>query len=125
MSSNWWANKLGTTPTNQPQQQQPRQFTTPPTQQPTQPYYPQEQIQDRRLPESATTINRCPGCGSGNYGSGAPGVRARCYDCGYPITQTGTGMPGVNVPTEGPTQAARQVSTVNNFNPQGIIGKIE
>jgi hypothetical protein len=54
-----------------------------------------------------------------------PGVRARCYDCGYPITQSGTGMPGVKVPVEGGVQAAKQISTANNFNPQGIIGKIE
>lgn len=116
-SSNWWANKLSTSQQQRPTIQQP---TQPAVQQPV-----QQQPTQVRLPESAITVSKCPGCGSGNYGSGAPGVRARCYDCGYPITQTGTGMPGVNVPTEGPTQAARQVSTVNNFNPQGIIGKIE
>jgi hypothetical protein len=34
-------------------------------------------------------------------------------------------MAGSRVPVEGPTQAAKQISTANNFNPQGIIGKIE
>jgi hypothetical protein len=122
-SSNWWANKLAQgTPTQAPMPQAPPPQATPPTT--PQPAYLPPDLQERRLPESATSNSRCPGCGSGNYGSGIPNVRARCYDCGYPITQTGTGVSGVSTPSEGPVQAAKQVSTQNNFNPQTIIGKV-
>ena len=47
----------------------------------------------------------------------------RCYDCGYPLTQTGTGIAGVNAPSAGPTQAAVQVPT-GGWNPTTIIGKL-
>lgn len=122
MSSSWWANKLGA---QQPQQQVPQ------PQVPQQPaYVPPAQpqpVQQQSYPQTQmpyTPSPRCPGCGSGNYG-GTAETRARCYDCGYPIQQSGSGMSGVRGPqAEGPTQAAKQVSTANNFNPQGIIGKI-
>lgn len=114
MSNNWWANKLGT--------QQPVQ-PTPPIQPPA--YTPS--VSAPQLPPTqqvAPASPRCPGCGSGNYG-GTAETRARCYDCGYPIQQSGSGVSGVRGPqAEGPVQAAKQVSTANNFNPQGIIGKI-
>jgi hypothetical protein len=113
MSSNWWASKLNTG--------QPVKPSIPPTT--TQPAYLPPELQERKLPASATTASRCPNCSSQNYG-GTPDTRPRCYDCGYPIQQTGSGTAGVSVPLEGPTQAAKQVSTENNFNPQGIIGHI-
>lgn len=117
MSSSWWANKLGT--------QQPAQ-PVPPLQpsQPMQPNFTQP-VQNSTPPVAYTPIDRCPGCGSGNYGGATPESRKRCYDCGYPIQQSGSGMSGVRGPkAEGPVQAAKQVHSGNNFNPQGIIGKI-
>ena len=112
MSSNWWANKLGTAPASIPTATQPLQQ---PVYQPQQPQY---------TPPVAS--NNCPGCGSGNY-SAAGGGRARCYDCGYPIQQSGSGM-GKGIvsgpqPT-GPVQAAVQVAT-GGWNPTTIIGKLE
>lgn len=110
MSSNWWANKLGT---QQPAQQPVQQPNLPPP------------VQSNTPPTRYTPAERCPGCGSGNYGGNTPESRKRCYDCGYPIQQSGSGMTGVRgSQAEGPVQAAKQVSTANNFNPQGIIGKI-
>ena len=49
----------------------------------------------------------------------------RCYDCGYPITQSGSSygsLAGAHV--EGSAKSARGNDTTNNFNPQGIIGRI-
>lgn len=121
-SSNWWASKMGTTAPTPP---------TPPVAPPQTPVYnpvPQQpQEQPQRLPQSATTSSRCPGCGSGNYGSVTPESKARCYDCGYPIQQSGSGVgTGITQPGgSGPAQPARQINTANNFNPQGIIGRIE
>jgi len=124
-SSNWFAKKMGT---EQPTQQG---LPTPPTRMPYTPAVPQPtpivQQETQRLPQSATTSSRCPGCGSGNYGSVTPESKARCYDCGYPIQQSGSGVgTGISQGSgSGPAQPARQVSTANNFNPQGIIGRIE
>lgn len=124
MSNSWWANKLAQPAT--PQQRAPQQSQLPPTT-PQQPYYPPE-VNQQALPQSATSAARCPGCGSGNYGSSAmePSARARCYDCGYPITQSGSGM-GKGVTSgpqaSGPAQAARQIAT-GGFNPGTIIGHI-
>jgi len=124
-SSNWWANKLGT-PTQVP--------STPPTQpymppQPS-PYNPPIQVpqeQPQHAPDASRVSSRCPGCGSGNYGRSqlAPEAKARCYDCGYPVVQSGSGVgTGISSPTGGAATPARQVSTANNFNPQTIIGHI-
>jgi hypothetical protein len=117
MSSSWWDKKLGnqtpqqpTPPVSQPQYVQP-QYTQPASTPPVQ----------QTMPMS----ERCPGCGSGNYGGATPESRKRCYDCGYPIQQSGSGVVGVSMPqSQGPVQPSKQVSTANNFNPQGIIGKI-
>jgi hypothetical protein len=78
-------------------------------------------------PPASQAGSRCPGCGSGNYGSSAlaPEAKARCYDCGYPVVQSGSGMgTGIQSAGGGPATPARQSTTANNFNPQGIIGHI-
>ncbi len=122
MSNSWWANKLGT--------QQPA-----PAQRPAQPYVPQQpyvppqnmypsQIGTPPVQPQMPVTQRCPNCASGNYGGSTPETRPRCYDCGYPITQSGTGMPGVRVPSNGATEAAKQLNTGNNFNPGVIVDRI-
>lgn len=120
MSQDWWSKKLtGQPPSYPPVAPQPIPVTpSPQFQQPVQ------QPQQPRLPQSARVDSRCPGCGSGNYGGATPESRPRCYDCGYPITQSGTGVPGVNTSQGGPVQAAKQVAT-GGWNPTTIIGKVE
>ena len=118
MSSNWWANKLGTpAPAVAPQQPQPVLQQQLQYQQPQAQYPPSQQLQ---LPA------RCPGCGSGNYG-GTAESRARCYDCGYPIQQSGsgvgTGIVGQGGQASGPATPATQIAT-GGFNPTTIIGHI-
>ena len=115
--SNWWANKVNQQAFVAPQQSQPAPR---PYQPPTKPQnYPPVQQQ---VPMG----DRCPGCGSGNYGGATPEARKRCYDCGYPIQQSGTGV-GKGVvggqPGGGPATPARQVAT-SGYNPQTIIGHI-
>lgn len=117
--SDWWSKKLANT---QPQTTQAPIQSTPPVVQPE----PRTHTPSgNRLPESAALASRCPNCSSGNYGKVSPEAKARCYDCGYPIQQSGSGAPGVRVPTEGPVQPAKQISTSNNFNPTTIIGRVE
>lgn len=140
MSNSWWADKLGNQQT--PAQRPATPATSPaapntvqqyPTYTPNQGYPPINQpptynpeLAGRTMPSSAMSPERCPNCSSGNYGKmpGVPEAKARCYDCGYPLTQSGTGMPGVRVPTNGNTEAAKQISTQNNFNPGTIVDRI-
>jgi hypothetical protein len=138
MSSSWWADKLGAPKQTQPRlpEQQvpvvqpgitpqypgytPNQGYPPVTQQP--PYNPD--LAGHTLPASSMNPGRCPNCSSGNYGKMTPETAPRCYDCGYPIQQSGSGMPGVRLPSNGATQAAKQISTANNFNPGTIVDRI-
>ena len=124
MSNNWWANKLGTP--QQPAQAQPPLAPVPQQYTPQQPAYPQQPTQIQYPPsQQIQTTPRCPGCGSGNYAS-LEGAKARCYDCGYPLQQSGSGL-GKGIvggpKASGPVQPARQVPS-GGFNPQTIIGHI-
>lgn len=118
-SSSWWANKLAAqVPQGRPDNSPPM----PPSQQPMT-VAPPATVRQPNLPPSSSQVSSCPECRSTNYGS-VEGAKARCYDCGYPIRQSGSGMgKGISVPMEGPTQAAIQVET-GGWNPQGIIGKL-
>lgn len=124
MASNWWANKVGAAQPPAPvqyQPQQPQQF-----QQPAQPQnYPPVQQQ---IPQSP----RCPECHSNNYGGSHDDARgmvakARCYDCGYPVRQSASGM-GKGIvgqrPSGGAVAPAKQVAQGDGYNPGTIIGKI-
>jgi|LauGreDrversion4_2_1035121.scaffolds.fasta_scaffold30960_5 hypothetical protein len=126
MSNSWWADKLGNqqAPAQRPASQPYAAPPSYPSQTP--PPIAQATAEGHRLPASATSYDRCPNCASGNYGKmpGMPEAKARCYDCGYPITQSGTGMPGMHIPSNGNTEAAKQISTNNNFNPGTIIDRI-
>lgn len=122
MSANWFAGKLGPGPALPPQVPTQAPPYNPVPQQPQPQQMPEEQPQ--RLPQSAIAASRCPGCGSGNYGQVTAETKARCYDCGYPVVQAGSGVSAIGNSATGPTQAARQSTTSNNWNPQGIIGHI-
>ena len=114
-NSNWWASKLGTpsTPPAAPSSTPP-QIVQQIVQQTVQPPTPQ-------IPQVAP-VESCPNCRSGNYGKMTAETRARCYDCGYPIVQQGSGI-GSTGSSKGPAQAARQ-ATGSGFNPGTIVGKL-
>lgn len=84
-----------------------------------------QQTQDpARLAQSASLTERCPDCGSGNYFS-VQNSQARCYDCGYPISQQGSKYGSLSTArVEGGVSSALGNNTVSNWNPQGIIGRI-
>ena len=109
-TSNWWASKLGN---NNPQPQQP------PSTQSLPPQYVQQNVPQIPQPVRAET---CPNCNSGNYGKMTPETRARCYDCGYPLVQQGSGI-GTTSSSNGPAQPARQAEG-GGWNPGTIVGKI-
>jgi hypothetical protein len=127
-NNDWWSKKLGN-PT-------PRQ-ATPPVAPPSQvPYVPQPQqpnVQVNYDPDkdqlvtkakTAKMLERCPDCNSGNYFAPTGTQRMRCYDCGYPITQSGSGISGTGGSSSGPTQKAIQVGQNGGFNPGTIVDRI-
>jgi hypothetical protein len=119
-NADWFARKLNVP--QQPQQQTPPSYMP---QAPQQPYVPQQPSYPVATP-AVPMGERCPGCGSGNYGGATPESRKRCYDCGYPITQSGSGM-GTGImgggQASGPAIPATQVQA-GGWNPTTIIGKI-
>jgi hypothetical protein len=121
--SNFWDKVAGNANQQQPVAPIYRQAPTPPTT--SQPAYVPQELREHQLPASATSASRCPGCGSGNYSNDGQ-HKARCYDCGYPLQQSGSGVGKgiVGGPTpSGPAQPARQIAT-GGFQPQTIIGHI-
>ena len=124
-NANWWANKLAG---NTPQVQQGRpadNILMPPSQQPLaqmpsfQPQSPTSKAQ------SASQVAACPNCGSSNY-MAVQNAAARCFDCGYPTEQSGSRhgtLTGARV--EGQVRQANGNDVQNNWNPQGIIGRID
>jgi hypothetical protein len=126
-NNDWWANKLNNKPT---------QSSTPATgpapgnvyratvNQPTV-RVDYDAVQDQLVSKAASSrsTETCPGCYSGNYMS-SPGSNTakRCYDCGYPLVQSGTGA-GLPSQSSGPTVAAKQVGT-SGFNPNIIVDRI-
>ena len=127
-NADWWANKLAQQGT-QPQQGRPvNNIPMPPSQVPMQgmPTFQPAQPATRQLP-SASQNASCPDCGSVNYLSPNPQTIAfRCYDCGYPVQQSGSrfgGLAGAHV--EGAAKQSLGNDGTSNWNPQGIIGRID
>jgi ribosomal protein S27AE len=122
-NSDWWAKKLG----NPQPQQVGRPDPTPPMPLSQQPMTPMPAFQQPQTTKavSARQTATCPDCGSGNYFA-IENAKARCYDCGYPVEQSGSrygGLAGAVV--DGAAKQAAGNDTTNNWNPQGIIGRID
>lgn len=131
MSQDWWAQKLGG---GAPQ----RAPSTPPLGLPAPVPFNPANATSYRTPvaydantdqvtskaQHFKNFSTCPSCGSGNYMKLHPANANspyRCFDCGYPVEQSSSGLVGNS---EGPATPAQQVSTANNFNPNVIIGHI-
>jgi ribosomal protein L37E len=126
-NADWWAKQLGAQP-QAPQQvpvaaPRPANNPMPPSQQPmTQFQQPQQQASRA---QSASQTATCPECGGTNYMS-VQKAAARCYDCGYPLSQSGSrygSLTGAKV--EGNVKSAIGNDTQSNWNPQGIIGRVD
>lgn len=124
-NADWWAKQLGTQPAA-PQVARPINNPMPPTQQPMTPYQaPQPSAPPLSKAQSANQTQSCPECSGNNYMS-VQNAAPRCYDCGYPISQSGSrygSLTGAKV--EGSAKAARGNDIASNWNPQGIIGRID
>lgn len=127
-SNDWWSKKLGAPST-------PRQATPPTGPASNVPYtFPKQQpnVQVGYDPNadqlvtkavSAKRTDVCPNCSSGNYFAPQGTQRMRCYDCGYPVVQAGSGA-GMPSGSGGPTTPAKQVGQGGGFNPNVIVDRI-
>ena len=71
---------------------------------------------------SSLQTDHCPACVSTNY-MAAPGTQfKRCFDCGYPVVQAGTGVGGAA--SDGTVHKATQVAG-SGFNPTVIVGRVQ
>ena len=124
-NADWWAKQLNTQPAAQPPAR-PINNPMPSSQQPMTPYQaPQQPAPPLSKAQSASQTQLCPECGGNNYMS-VQNAAPRCYDCGYPISQSGSrygSLTGAKV--EGSAKAARGNDIASNWNPQGIIGRID
>lgn len=118
-NADWWAKQL-----NIQAAPKPADIPMPPSQQP----MARLPMQQPQVPvtkaQSANQTQSCPECGSNNYMS-VNGATHRCYDCGYPLQQAGSkygSLTGAHV--DGPAKTARGNDVQSNWNPQGIIGRI-
>lgn len=130
-ASDWYARKLGRQRQTAPPQD-PRELLFAPA------TVPGRQVQQQQQPQqdddaqiiadmtkSAKSQRRagiCPECESGNYKEfrWAGQVSFRCYDCGYPIVQSGSGAGGAGTgQATGPARPAAQVDTVGTWASHG------
>jgi hypothetical protein len=125
-NADWWAKKLGNPAPQVPQGRPNPTPGMPPSQQPmTQMPSFQASPNPAEKAQSARQTASCPDCGSANY-MAIQNAAPRCFDCGYPLEQSGSrygSLAGANV--VGNAQAATGNDTQSNWNPQGIIGRID
>lgn len=98
--------------------QKPAPTYTPPSY-PSHPQVPQAAPSKAR---SAALQETCPECDSENYFRAQHNTALRCYDCGYPLIQSGSGVGAIK--DDGVIHAAKQVPT-GGFNPYEFVGRIE
>ena len=116
-NADWWAKQLGTqAPVAQPR---PANNPMPPSQQPMTPYQaPQPQQVAVTKAQSANQTQLCPECGGNNYMTPSQTIALRCYDCGYPVGQSGSrygALTGARV--EGNAKAALGNEAQSGWNP--------
>jgi hypothetical protein len=74
--------------------------------------------------QAAKESENCPECRSGNYMAPMGTKLKRCYDCGYPLRQSGSGVGGVQGQNGGTVIPAKQVGQSGGFQPHTIIDRI-
>lgn len=130
MSEAWWAARLGNSPLPAavPRPQVP--LTRPPGQYHGTPvqYDPQQDALTAKAQAAANRqSNHCPECHSGNYAKVGTGMNQsgsfdvmRCYDCGYPTMQTGSGTST----SRGASSTPAQQPSSAGYNPSTIVDRI-
>ena len=122
-NADWWSKQLGVQPAAPVAR--PADIPMPLSQQPMTPYVPPQPQQPSIRIGSTGQTQLCPDCNSNNY-MAVQNAAPRCYDCGYPLQQSGSkfgSLTGAKV--EGNIKSSIGNDTKSNWNPQGIIGRID
>jgi len=126
--SNFWSKHAGgnATPTTRSSD-----LPLAPSQRPMDTYQQPQQQPTGRPMGSVSSSGACPECRSGNYmkvGSIAtqngPQDAWRCYDCGYPKVQSGSGAGMPSGSSSGSATPAKQPAKGSGFNPNVIVDRI-
>jgi hypothetical protein len=121
-NADWWAKKLQN---NAPQPRRDVSPPMPPSQQPMTRYTPPQPLEPASKAQSAKQTQSCPECYSNNY-MAIQNAAPRCYDCGYPLSQSGSrygSLTGAQV--EGAVKSSLGNNSQSNWNPQNIIGRVD
>ena len=124
-NADWWAQRLAQQQPQAPVGRPANMPPMPPSQQPMQAMPSFQPAAPSERAASARQTATCPECGSANY-MAVQNAAPRCYDCGYPISQSGSrygSLTGAHV--EGSAKQAAGNNVQSNWNPQGIIGRID
>lgn len=76
---------------------------------------------------AVTQAGNCPACDSADYFAPQGSNRKRCFDCGYPIVQTTSGMSGTGGTGSGggPARPSRQISHMTVTDGSGrVLGQV-
>jgi ribosomal protein L37E len=124
-NADWWAQKLNGTQ-NQGQQFRPDPTPPmPPSQQPMTPMPTLQQPSPVGRAQSAQQVQTCPECGSNNYMSPDRNTAPRCFECGYPVSQSGSRYGNLSTArVEGTAKASLGNDATSNWNPQEIIAHL-
>jgi hypothetical protein len=76
--------------------------------------------------QSLHQADGCPDCQSPNYFGATPAARKRCFDCGYPIIQSTSGVSNVGASGGAAGTPARQAARMTITDGQGhVLGTTE
>lgn len=76
--------------------------------------------------QSLNQADGCPDCGGSNYFGPSPNARKRCFDCGYPIVQSTSGVSNVGASGGQAGTPARQAARMTITDGQGrVLGTTE
>jgi hypothetical protein len=73
---------------------------------------------------SARNASQCPGCGGDQYFKATPNSSPRCFECGYPVQHSTSGLRVSHNDQSVPTKVSMRQVTGNGFQPQTIVGHV-
>lgn len=121
-TANWWARKLNAPETPSRMEPHPgyqtpgeQSYQAPQTQQPT---GPRKQLRHERA------AGICPDCGSDKYFAIAGAGKPRCFECGYPLVQTTSGMGGTGAGETSVPSKQTNARGTSQYHPDVIFDRI-
>lgn len=111
----WWRQNVYGRPATQPQAQAPEPTSA-------HPYGAAREYATTRARHQSASSS-CPACYGENYFKATPNTVTSCFDCGYPVQHSTSGMTTPNTAQEA-TKAALGQSRGQGYRPDIIVGRI-